>query len=140
MLCILWLAIIYTKLAPCFEFLPGHYIPAIVFLQLLGSGLIMYYVNETLSKGYGLSGLTPVLIVAHRCKQIFWDALSPVAVDVGLGYEFEGAILNFVHLLWNWADKESAVFEAFFRKSQMNLWTLSLTFFVFFLMFFLKGW
>ena len=128
-------------MAPCFNFLPGEFIPVTVFLQLFGTGLFLLYFDEILSKGYGFfnSGIIPVLILAHRCRSIFWDALSPVAQDVGRGWEFHGTILNLFHLLWTWADKELAVYEAFFRRSQPSLLKMFLSISILLLIFYLKG-
>jgi protein transport protein SEC61 subunit alpha len=136
----LWLATMYTIKAPSFQFLPGRFVPVLVLLQLFGTGVLLLYFNEILTK-YGLfsSGLTPVLIVAHRAKAIFWDAFSPIALDVGRGSEFQGAILNTVHLLWTWADRNLAIYEAVFRKNQPSLSLLCLSALVFFFLFFLKG-
>lgn len=130
---------LFTKFEPCFEFLPGHYIPAIVLIQVLGTGLIIFYSDQILSKGYGVCGLMSLFVVVHQCKRFFWDAFSPVTIDMGRGPEFEGAILNLVHLLWSWEDKALALYEAFFRKSLPNLLMLVLTVLVFFLIISLKG-
>jgi len=93
-------------------------------VQLVIAGLIVILLDELLQKGYGLGSGISLFIATNVCEQIVWKAFSPTTVNTGRGPEFEGAVLNFVHVLATWQNKNLALREAFFRQNLPNIMNL----------------
>jgi protein transport protein SEC61 subunit alpha len=116
----------------------GKYVPFLAVLQLFGSGMVVYFLDQVLDK-YGISSAVSLFIASNVCETILWQAFSPVTVNMGRGPEFEGALLCLIHLWYSWANKTRAVEEALFRQSLPNLMTLAVTVFVFVAIIYLQG-
>jgi protein transport protein SEC61 subunit alpha len=130
-----------SVLAACIgllDLLKGEYIPLLVVLQLFGSGIVVYFLDQVLDK-YGISNASSLFIATNACETVLWQAFSPVMVNMGRGPEFEGVLLCLVHLWYSWANKTRAVQEALFRQSLPNLMTLTVTIFVFIAIIYLQG-
>jgi protein transport protein SEC61 subunit alpha len=120
------------------DLLSGKYVPFLAVLQLFGSGMVVYFLDQVLDK-YGISSVVSLFIASNVCETILWQAFSPVTVNMGRGPEFEGALLCLVHLWYSWANKTRAVEETLFRQSLPNLMTLAVTVFVFVAIIYLQG-
>ncbi|KAI4292112.1 protein transport protein SEC61 subunit alpha [Pancytospora philotis] len=97
---------------------------AILFIQLLISGVIIVLLDEMLQKGYGLGNGVNLFIVTNVCERIIWNAFSPRAFYTGRGLEFEGCLISLVHLIFARKNKLAALNEIFFRQNLPNLSTL----------------
>ncbi|KAH3669135.1 hypothetical protein WICMUC_005099 [Wickerhamomyces mucosus] len=111
----------------------------LLILQLVFAGIIVILLDELLQKGYGLGSGISLFMATNICEQIFWKAFAPTTVNTGRGEEFDGAVVNFFHLIATKKDKRRAVIEAFYRQNLPNLFQLLATFVVFFLVVYLQG-
>lgn len=108
-------------------------------LQLVFAGLIVILLDELLQKGYGLGSGISLFIATNICESIFWKAFAPTTVNSGRGYEFEGAVVGMIHLLFTRKDKTRALYEAFYRQNLPNMFQLLTTVAVFGLVVYLQG-
>lgn len=77
--------------------------------------------DEMLQKGYGLGSGISLFIATNVSETILWKSLSPITIKTDGGTEFEGAIINFFHLLLTKSNKFNALYSAFLRESAPNL-------------------
>ena len=61
--------------------------------------------DEMLQKGYGLGSGISLFIATNVSETILWKSLSPITIKTDGGTEFEGAIINFFHLLLTKSNK-----------------------------------
>ncbi|MGP3666970.1 MAG: preprotein translocase subunit SecY [Candidatus Bathyarchaeota archaeon] len=73
-------------------------IALIVFLQLLGAGVIVILLDELVQKGWGIGSGISLFIAAGVAQQIFWSCFAPIVA--GDGY-FVGAILALLQSVFN---------------------------------------
>jgi protein transport protein SEC61 subunit alpha len=88
---------------------PGNAL--LILVQLTFAGVIVTMLDEMLQKGYGkaiistttfLKGLgsgISLFIATNVSENILWRSFSPITIKTESGTEFEGALINFVHLL-----------------------------------------
>ena len=100
-------------------------------MQLSLSGIMILYLDELLSKGYGIGNGTSLFIACNMCERIFWYAFSPVTMKSENGIEFEGAVIALFHFLITKPNKLSALYLAFYRQNVANLHNLMVTVVVF---------
>jgi len=95
--------------------------------------------DELLQKGYGLGSGINFFIATNTCESIVWKAFCPSTVNIGRGFEFEGAIVSLFHLLFTWSDKCRALREAFWRELLPNVINLISTVIIFAIVIYLQG-
>ncbi|OQS55537.1 protein transport protein sec61 alpha subunit [Ecytonucleospora hepatopenaei] len=104
---------------------PTEHIPtpykAVIFVQLLFSGLIIILLDELLQKGYGYGNGVNLFIVANVCEKVVWSALSPRVFYTGRGLEFEGCLISLVYSIFSKRNKLVAIYEILFRENLPNL-------------------
>jgi protein transport protein SEC61 subunit alpha len=124
-----------------FNILPGKHMAFLVTLQLFAGSVIAYFMDEILNHYGNLSSTVTLFIGVNSCRMILWQALSLVTYKFNAerGSEFEGSILNFVHLMVIWPNKIRTIYESFFWQNQPNLATLISTVFVLCLIVYLQG-
>jgi len=77
----------------------------ILFLQLLGAGMVIMMLDELVQKGWGIGSGISLFIVAGITKNIWWSSLSLYVVSDGKRF---GAIPAFIESImrgepiWNW--------------------------------------
>ena len=81
-------------------------------------------------KGYGLGSGISLFIATNICENIVWKTFSPITITTANGIEFEGSIINLIHLLFT-KPKANALFQAFYRTTAPNLNNLFATILVF---------
>jgi preprotein translocase SecY subunit len=79
----------------------------IVFLQLLGAGVIVLLMDELVQKGWGFGSGVSLFIMAGVAKTVFWDAFSPApavgqAGAYGLFVQLGGSLGNSTSLSGLW--------------------------------------
>lgn len=116
----------------------GDYLTFLVVLQLFGTTLTLYYLQQILAF-YGVCDLFSLTLVISFCKKVSWEMLSPITQNMGRGPEFTGSVLCFVHLSITETDPVYAADECFFRVTQPNLMSLFLTVLVIMAFVYLKG-
>ena len=116
----------------------GDYITFLVVLQLFGTTVVLYYLQQILAF-YGVCSLFSLTLVISFCKTISWEVFSPVTHDMGRGPEFTGSVLCFDHLSITESDPLYAAEECLFRVTQPNLMSLLLTAVVIMAFVYLKG-
>ncbi|KAI5168435.1 protein transport protein SEC61 subunit alpha [Pancytospora epiphaga] len=104
---------------------------AILFIQLIVSGIIVILLDELLQKGYGLGNGVNLFIVTNVCERLIWNAFSPRVYFTGRGLEFEGCFIAMIHLLVARRNKLAAIYEILFRKNLPNMFSFSFTLLVF---------
>ena len=140
-LVILGLSTLYVQCTPLFieiDSALGALTRSLVVLQLVGGGLIVYFLEEVL-ESYGMCSVFTLFMAANTCRTFFWLAFSPVTIDIGRGPEFEGSLLCLVHLLLSRTNKSQAVYESLLRQNQPNLITLGSSLFVLVAIIYLQG-
>ena len=117
----------------------GKYIKFIFMLQLFGSSMVIYFLDQIL-RIYGICSSLSLLFAANTCKTIFWQAFSPVTISSTIqGIQFEGSIVCFVHYMLTWNNKLYGLYESLFRKNLPNLTTIFSTILIFITMIYLQG-
>lgn len=109
----------------------GYCYCAILFIQLVVSGIIVILLDELLQKCYGLGNGVNLFIVTNVCEKIVWNAFSPRVYFTGRGLEFEGCLIATIHLLIARKNKLAALYEIFFRKNLPNMFSFCFTLLVF---------
>lgn len=94
---------------------------AVIFIQLLFSGLIIILLDEMLQKGYGYGNGVNLFIVANVCEKFVWSALSPRVFYTGRGLEFEGCLISLIYSIFSKRNKLIAMYEILFRENLPNL-------------------
>lgn len=54
--------------------------------------------DDLMQKGYGLGSGISLFIATNICENILWKTFSPITITTGSGTEFEGSIVNAIHL------------------------------------------
>lgn len=116
---------------------PGNAL--LILVQLTFAGVIVTMLDEMLQKGYGLGSGISLFIATNVSENILWRSFSPITIKTESGTEFEGALINFVHLLVTKSNKINALYSAFMRESAPNMNNLFATFFVIMLVIYLQG-
>ncbi|CAD8175715.1 unnamed protein product [Paramecium octaurelia] len=111
----------------------------LILLQLTFAGVIVTMLDEMLQKGYGLGSGISLFIATNVSENILWKSFSPITLSTEAGTQFEGAIINFFHLLFTKQNTLQALYYAFFRESAPNLNNLLATLFVISLVIYLQG-
>ncbi len=88
--------------------------------------------DDMLHKGYGLGSGISLFIATNLCENILWKSFSPVTITTQAGTEFEGSIINLIHMLMT-KPKLSALYTAFYRTNAPNLNNLFATILIFFI-------
>lgn len=112
----------------------------LIVLQLFTAGVVVLILDELLQKGYGLGSGISLFIATNICESIIWKAFSPTTINTGLGTEFEGALVAFVHLMVTRKNKVNAFYEALFRSNLPNVSNLLATVLVFLIVIYFQGW
>ena len=95
----------------------------------------------------GLGSGISLFIATNVSENILWRSFSPITIKTESGTEFEGALINFVHLMITKSNKSitvhyllvlvNALYSAFMRESAPNMNNLFATFFVIMLVIYL---
>lgn len=93
----------------------------LLILQLVVASIMVILLDELLQKGYGLGSGISLFVATNVCEQVVWKAFSPNTINSGRGYEFEGAVVEFVYLMGSRRSKKSALIDAFSRVSNPNM-------------------
>ena len=118
----------------------GAFNAYLIIVQLCVAGVIVLLLDEILSKGYGMGSGISLFIAVNICENIIWKAFSPYTMTDGSGNtEYEGAIINAIHLLLTKPNKIVALQKAFYRNSGANLFNLITTFVVFLVVIYFQG-
>ena len=118
----------------------GAFNAYLIIVQLCVAGVIVLLLDEILSKGYGMGSGISLFIAVNICENIIWKAFSPYTMTDGSGNtEYEGAIINAIHLLLTKPNKIVALQKAFYRSSGANLFNLITTFVVFLVVIYFQG-
>lgn len=110
-----------------------------IIMQLFVAGVLVILLDEVMQKGYGMGSGVSLFIATNICENIFWRALSPITIKTENGIEFEGAIVNMLHLLVTKENKLIALHQAFYRADIPNMHNLLATFFIFFVVIYFQG-
>jgi len=86
-----------------------------IVVQLVFATVMIMYVDDILSGGYGLGSGTSMFIAVNTAENIFWDMFSPVTLKSEYGMEFQGSFINLIYLLSTKESKTMAVWVAFTR-------------------------
>ena len=80
-----------------------------IIFQLVGTSVIVIFLDEICEKGYGFGSAVNMFVAANTCEIIFWHAFSPIPFNLlrvrdwesdGVTVpEFEGAIIALFHFL-----------------------------------------
>ncbi len=112
----------------------------LIILQLVIAGVIVLLLDEILQKGYGMGSGISLFIAVNICENIIWKAFSPFTITNESGnVEYEGAVVAAVHLLITKQNKIAALNKAFYRSSSANLFNLTTTIAVFFIVIYFQG-
>lgn len=87
----------------------------LILLQLYFAGFIVILLDEMLQEGYGLGSGISLFIAVNVCEGIVWQSFSPITIKSEQGTEFEGSVVNFIHLLMTKNNKMAAIYHAFYR-------------------------
>lgn len=98
----------------------------IIVAQLFVAGVIVLLLDELLNK-YGMGSGISLFIATNICESIIWSALSPRSIPTSTGEQYQGAIINLLHLLITRSDKVVALKEAFYRPYLPNITNLMAT-------------
>ncbi|KRX06610.1 SecY subunit domain [Pseudocohnilembus persalinus] len=110
----------------------------IILLQLSFSGVIVSLLDDLLNKGYGLGSGISLFIATNICENIVWKSFSPMTLSTQSGTEFEGSIINLIHLLLT-KPGLAGLYDAFYRVSAPNLNNLLATVLVFLVVIYFQG-
>lgn len=116
----------------------GSGVCLLLILQLVFAALMVILLDELLQKGYGLGSGTSLFMSTKICESIVWKCFAPTLVNRGRGSEFEGAILNFIHLLFIKSNFRSALIDSFYRDNAPNMSQVFSTLIVFSLVVYLQ--
>jgi len=112
----------------------------LIIIQLIFAGLIVLLLDEVLQKGYGLGSGISIFIAVNICETIVWKCFSPFTFGTeGNSQEYEGAIINTIHMLLTKPNKITALQKAFYRANGTNLLNLITTVVVFFVVIYFQG-
>lgn len=111
----------------------------LLILQLVFALIIVLLLDELLQKGYGLGSGISLFTATTVCEQIFWKMFAPTTVNSGRGDEFEGLLINFIHLILTKKDKKRALLQSFYRTNLPNMLQVLITFIIFFVVVYLQG-
>jgi protein transport protein SEC61 subunit alpha len=75
------------------------------------------------------SGIS-LFIATNICENILWKTFSPITITTGSGTEFEGSIVNAIHMFLT-KNYTSAFYQAFYRSTAPNLNNLMATVLIF---------
>eukprot|EP00915_Cephaloidophora_sp_WS-2016_P008701 GHVH01012127.1.p1 GENE.GHVH01012127.1~~GHVH01012127.1.p1 ORF type:complete len:474 (-),score=54.18 GHVH01012127.1:67-1488(-) len=117
----------------------GYINAVLIVIQLVCAGLLVMMLDELLQKGYGLGSGLSLFIACNICESIIWRAFSPTTINTGKGTEFEGAVINFFHVMMTRPNKLEALSSSFYRDSAPNMTNLLATVIVFGLVVYLQG-
>jgi len=117
----------------------GYINAILIVIQLVCAGMLVMMLDELLQKGYGLGSGISLFIACNICENILWKAFSPTTLNTGKGTEFEGAVINFFHLLMVRPSKIDALKDAFYRNTAPNMTNLLATVIVFGVVVYLQG-
>ena len=124
------IAILITVVQAIIQIQTGFYGPAdnipfaykaVIFIQLLFSGLIIILLDEMLQKGFGYGNGVNLFIVANVCEKFIWSALSPRVFYTGRGLEFEGCFISLIYNIFSRRNIFSSIYEIMFRENLPNL-------------------
>jgi protein transport protein SEC61 subunit alpha len=111
----------------------------LIIIQLVIAGVIVLLLDEVMQKGYGIGSGISLFIAVNICETIVWKSFSPFTITNDSGtVEYEGALINAVHLLISRPNKLSALNKAFYRSSSTNLFNLLTTVLVFLIVVFFQ--
>lgn len=110
----------------------------IISMELFLAGLCIIGLNDLVKKKYTLGTEISLFIVAKICGTIIWKSFSHVTVNTDQGAEYEGAFVFLLQLFSTKNDKTFILRRAFLRENYPNLWNFLVTFFVFFIVIYLK--
>lgn len=142
-----FVGIVFTVLQATLYVMVGSYGPwrelgmaraAIIIGQLSLSGLLVTFLDDMLTAGWGIGSGMNLFIASNICDSIFWRAFSLQSFNYGRGSETEGAVFALIQQLLTKADKMRALKTAFFRPGP-NLMSLMSTALVFLLVIFFQG-
>lgn len=111
----------------------------IIVAQLFLATFIVYLIDEMLSRGHGLGSAISLFISCNICENIVWKAFSPYTFNRGRGVEFEGALINLMHMLITRGDKVRAMKDAFYRTDLPNVMQLMATIAIFSMVVYFQG-
>jgi len=117
----------------------GYINAILIVIQLVCAGLLVMMLDELLQKGYGLGSGISLFIACNICENIIWKAFSPTTINTGKGTEFEGAVINFFHIMMTKSNKIDALRDAFYRDTAPNMTNLLATLIVFGIVVYLQG-
>lgn len=110
----------------------------LIIIQLSFASIIVICLDDLL-KIYGICSGISLFIAINTFESFFWNAFSPMTINMGRGVEFEGAIIALFHLLITRTDKVQALREAFYRQNLPNVINLLATVLVFLIVIYLQG-
>jgi len=110
----------------------------IIVVQLFFAGILVLLLDELLNK-YGMGSGISLFIATNICEGIVWSALSPRSIPTSTGNQYQGAILNLLHLLITRSDKIVALKEAFYRPYLPNITNLMATVLVMLVVIYFQG-
>jgi len=85
--------------------------------------------DDMLNKGYGIGSGISLFIATNICENILWKTFSPITITTGAGTEFEGSIINLIHLILT-KPYSTALYQSFYRTTAPNLNNLISTIFI----------
>ncbi|PRT55118.1 Protein transport protein SEC61 subunit alpha [Wickerhamiella sorbophila] len=110
----------------------------LLILQLVVASIIVILLDELLQKGYGLGSGISLFVATNVCEQVVWKAFSPNTINSGRGYEFEGAVVEFVYRMSTGRSKWTALVDSFSRTSNPNMSQVVITAIVFLVIVYLQ--
>lgn len=110
----------------------------LILIQLTFSGVIVMLLDDLMQKGYGLGSGISLFIATNICENILWKSFSPITITTGGGTEFEGSIINAIHMFLS-KPGATAFYQTFYRSSAPNVNNLLATVFIFLLVIYLQG-
>ena len=87
----------------------GPFKSVMIVLQLVMACVVVLVLDELIQKGYGLGSGLSIFIAVNVAQQVVAGALSPLSIVTENGSEYEGSILNALHLLWAEPSKAKAL-------------------------------
>lgn len=94
--------------------------------------------DDLMQKGYGLGSGISLFIATNICENILWKSFSPITITTGSGTEFEGSIINAIHMFLS-KPGATAFYQTFYRSTAPNVNNLLATIFIFLLVIYLQG-
>lgn len=110
----------------------------LIIIQLTLASILVIYLDEMLTLGYGVGSGQNLFLATNICEQFFWKLFSPITIKTSAGVQFEGIIIAFYHFLIQKRNFFTALKLALFRGHLTNLSSIFITLGLFLIVFYIQ--